>query len=421
MIKQKYSNFKRIILFFSGGLDTSFLLKFFTKENRSEIITVSFDLGGDTLETSTIKQRAKLLGAIKHIFLDVKKTFVEEYCIRAIKANAIFENAHPLSSSLSRPLMAKIGVELAKEYNCSAIMHGSNGWQNNSARFDTAIRVLSDEVEIIEPIMENNISREFEYEYLKRNGIHIEKKEDNLLSSDNNLWGREVEDGVLEFPEHEPSEKIYRLTTSPEMAPNKPEYVEIEFQRGIPTRLNSKQLSSLEIVQRLNEIGGRNGIGRHDAFEDKIIGYKMREIHESPAATILIKVHKDLETIVLPRKTLTTKNFIDQQWTELVCYGLWYHPLREQLEAFIDKVNEEITGTVKVKLYKGLIQIVGRKSPYGLYKSNLDRKLGEVFLRSPHPDRCFYDYYSFESVISNKAISKPMKNNKTARAIKKAL
>lgn len=400
MDSNKYKQFHRILLFFSGGLDTSFLLKWFTKEVGSEVITVSFDLGGDKIEIKKIEQRAKKLGSQKHLFIDAKKEFVDDYCWRAVRANAIFENAHPLSSSLSRPLMSKLGVKLARKYNCQAIMHGSNGWQNNSARFDTAIRVLADDIEIVEPVMENNISREFEYEYLKQNGLQIDKKEDNLLSSDNNLWGREIEDGVLENIEKEPNNKIYHITNSPESAPDKADYVDIEFLKGLPVRVNGKKLEPQKIVEYLNKIGGKHGVGRHDAMEDKIIGYKMREIHESPAATMLIVAHNDLETLVLPRKTLSIKNMVDLEWTELVCYGLWYHPLREELEAFIDKVNERVTGLIRMKLYKGSAKIVGRQSKHGLYKKNLNGRMEKVFSQSPYPNRNFYDYYSYEAKIS---------------------
>ena len=396
----RYKSFKKVLLFYSGGLDTSFLLKWFVEEVGSEVITASFDLGGDAIEVGTIEKRAKQLGATRFTLLDAKEQFVEEFCWRAVKANALFEGAHPLSSSLSRPLMSRLGVELARKYGCHAIVHGSNGWQNNSARFDTSMRVLADDIEVLEPIMENDVSRDFEYEYLKKRHLTIDKGEDNLLSSDNNLWGREVEDGVLEFPDREPEESIYRITSSPEAAPNKPEYVEIDFSHGVPVALNGRPQKPLAIVERLNAVGGKHGIGRYDAMEDKVIGFKMREIHESPAATLLILAHNDLETTVLPRKSLTVKNVVDLEWVELVCYGLWYHPLREELEALIDRCNRRITGSVRLKLYKGTARVVGRKSPHGLYQHNLQARLKRIYRRSPHPDRNFYDYYSYESKIA---------------------
>ncbi|MEK7572028.1 MAG: argininosuccinate synthase [Patescibacteria group bacterium] len=402
MESKKYSKHKRILLFFSGGLDTSFLLNYFTEEFHAEVITVAFDLGGDALEVSQLEQRARSLGSTKHILLDARKEFIEQYCWRAVKANALFQGMHPLSSSLSRPLMAKSGVALAKKYMCSAIMHGSNGWQNNSARFDTAIRVLSDKLEIIEPIMEQNISREFAYKYLQQKGLQIDKKEDDLFSSDNNIWGREVEDGVLDHLEEAPKEGIYRITISPEKASDQAEYVSIGFVDGAPSLVNGKKLPPLEIVTMLNTIGGKHGIGRHDALEDKNIGYKMREIHESPAATLLIQAHKDLENTVLPRRTLRMKNSIDSEWVDLACYGLWYHPLREQLETFIDEVNKRVSGVITLKLYKGNGSIVRRQSPYGLDKENLEKQDTYMFTQGRHPNRNYYDFYAYEAEIAKR-------------------
>ena len=400
MNAEQYKSFKRVLLLYSGGLDTSFLLKYFVSELNIEVYTISFDLGGCKQETEIIEKRALALGSKKHFNIKAEQTFVDEYCSKAIMSNALFRNNHPLSSSLSRPLMAKIATETAKENNCDAIMHGSNGWQNNSARFGTAIYCLSD-IKIIEPVMENNLTREFEYEYLKNNNIEIDKKEDDLLSSDNNVWGREIEDGVLEQMYVEPDEKIYKLTTALENTPNSPDYIEVEFKNGLPIKLNGLELSLLEIVKCLNTLGGRHGVGRHDALEDKIIGYKMREIHESPAATIIIQTHKDLEQLVLPQRTLKIKNTMDNEWTEMVCAGLWYHPSKEQLDTYFQKINESINGTVRIKLFKGKNQIVGRKSPSALISSEL-KEINNSKFNPTYPGRNFYDFYAYESVISSK-------------------
>ncbi|EKE19396.1 MAG: hypothetical protein ACD_9C00031G0003, partial [uncultured bacterium] len=348
-----YKQFKKILLLYSGGLDTSFLLRYFTRELGTEIITVSFDLGGDQREVSVVKERALTLGSSRHIHIDAKEEFVTDYCTRAIKANAIIAGAHPISSSLSRPLMAIHAISLAKQFDCDAIMHGSSGWQNNSARFDTAIRVNSSEIEIVEPVMEQNISRESEYEYLQLNGFVIDKKQDNLLSSDNNLWGREIEDGVLEHPDSEPDQQIYSLTLDPTKTPDTPIYITIDFEKGIPIAVDGRPFALFDILTLLNSVGGMHGVGRHDAMEDKIIGYKMREIHESPAATIIITAHRELENTVLPKKTLAIKSIMDREWTELACLGLWHHELREELEAFIDKASERVSGRVRVQLFKG--------------------------------------------------------------------
>ncbi|EKD43465.1 MAG: hypothetical protein ACD_72C00261G0002 [uncultured bacterium] len=396
---EKYKKYKKILLLYSGGLDTSFLLKYFSTELGVEVLTVAFDLGGCKNETDVIEQRAMALGSKKHFNIKADKIFVDEYCSLAIKANALFKNRHPLSSSLSRPLMAKISADIAKQNNCDGIMHGSNGWQNNSARFDTAILCLSD-IKIVEPVMENNLSREYEYDYLKKHGIEIGKKEDNLLSSDNNIWGREIEDGMLENMYSEPDENIYKLTSDINSTPNIPAYYEIEFRNGLPIKLNGLEISLLDIIKHLNYIGGKHGVGRHDALEDKIIGYKMREIHESPAATILIYAHQDLEQLVLPQRTLKIKNIIDTEWTELACFGLWYHPARKQLDAYIEKTSELLNGTVRIKLFKSNIKIVGRKSKHALIATKL-KNINETKFVGSSPNRNFYDFYAYESVIGS--------------------
>lgn len=395
---EQYRDYKKILLLYSGGLDTSFLLKYFTHELGVEVYTISFDLGGHKSETELLRERAYALGSKKHFNIKAEKTFIEKYCVPAIKANALFRNNHPLSSSLSRPLMAKIAIDVAKQNNCIAIMHGSNGWQNNSARFDTSILCLSD-IQIIEPVMENNLIREFEYNYLKKQSVEIDKKEDNLLSSDNNVWGREIEDGILEQMYTEANENIYKLTTPLENTPNTPDYIEIEFKDGLPIKLNGLELSLLEIVECLNKIGGRHGIGRYDALEDKIIGYKMREIHESPAATIIIHAHRELEQLILPQRTLKTKSIIDNEWVDLACFGLWHHPAKKALDAYINQVNQSLAGTIRIKLFKARDQIVGRKSKFALINSELENIKNKKF-KSLYPSRNFYDFYAYESVIS---------------------
>lgn len=393
--KKKYRDFEKILLFFSGGLDTCFLLKYFTQELNKEVITVSFDLGSDT--KNGLAEASKSLGTERHYSIRATEEFVKNYCFKAVKANALFYGAHPLSSSLSRPLMAKLGVDLAKQQKCSAIMHGANGWQNNSARFDNAIRALAPELEVLEPIMENHLEREIELDYLKSQGHFMEKND--TLSTDSNIWGREVEDGILENPYIEPPENIYTATASPENTPNNAEYIEIQFKQGLPVGLNTIKTEPVTLVTKLNEIGGCRGIGRHDSLEDKTIGIKMREIHESPAATILTHAHLDLERTVLSRKCLQVKSFIDMQWMDAACHGLWFHPLREQLDCFIDKSNEKVSGVVRMKLFKGTTSVVGRKSVHSLDRKNTSSLL--KFSRLNGPERNYYDYSSLETRLSH--------------------
>lgn len=379
-----YAKFKRILLLFSGGLDTSFLVKFFSLELKCEVITVSFNLSGS--KSNGLRKKALSLGAKEHIEMEATEEFLNEYCLFALKANARHNGAHPLSSSLSRPLMAKLAVKLACQLNCDAVMHGSSGWQNNPARFNNAFRALSKKVEVLTPILDLNIKREDEFEYLKFKGVVIEKKEDDLYSSDENIWSREIEDGNLENHTFEVSNEVYKFTNSIEDSPNFPEFVEIEFKHGTPVSLNGEKLPFIEIVKKLNQTGGLHGVGRFDFFEDRVSGVKMREIHESPAAHILILAHKDLENTLLPKRLLSVKNYVDQIWSETVCFGFWYHPLKKALDAFIEKSNEKINGGVRVKLYKGNPIVVARK----VELLNLSPDNAQIPLRN------FFDIYSVE-------------------------
>jgi len=358
-----------ILLAYSGGLDTSVLVKWIQQKYDADVITLTVDVGQqDDLEA--IEKRAKSLGVKKHYSIDAKKEFVTNHVFPAIKANALYEGKYPVSTALARPLIVSKMVKIAEEEGITAVAHGCTGKGNDQVRFDITIKSLAPHLKIIAPVREWGLTRDEETKFAKANRIQVSPLA-NPYSIDQNLWGRSIECGVLEDPSHEPPEEIFEWTAPPEKAPDKPQYVIIEFECGIPCAINGEHLDPVGLVQTLNKIAGKHGVGRIDHMEDRLVGIKSREVYECPAATVLLETHKDLEKMVLTRHEVLFKQQIDAQWTFLVYTGLWMDPLREDLEAFIDKTQERVCGEVQVKLYKGGFQVVGRSSPVSLYDLNL--------------------------------------------------
>ena len=358
-----------IVLAYSGGLDTSILVKWLQQKYNADIITVTLNAGRQK-DLKIFEEKAKKLGAKKHYSIDGRKEFVTEYVFPAIKANALYEGKYPLSSALTRPLIVKKMVEIANKEGATALAHGCTGKGNDQVRFDVTIRSLAPHLKIIAPVREWGMTRVQEIEYAKKNGIPIPHLSDPY-SIDENLWGKAIECGPLENPQNEPSEEIFEWTISPEKAPDKPEYVTITFKDGVPTALNGKSLEPVTLIETLNDIAGKNGVGRIDHIEDRLVGIKSREVYECPAATVILEAHKDLEKMVLTRHEVLFKQQIDAEWTFLVYTGLWMDPLREDLEAFINKTQERVNGEVKVKLYKGGLRVVGRSSPMSIYDAKI--------------------------------------------------
>ncbi|HEY4674922.1 MAG TPA: argininosuccinate synthase [Candidatus Bathyarchaeia archaeon] len=358
-----------IVLAYSGGLDTSILVKWLQQKYNADIITVTLNAGRQK-DLKIFEEKAKKLGAKKHYSIDGRKEFVTEYVFPAIKANALYEGKYPLSSALTRPLIVKKMVEIANKEGATALAHGCTGKGNDQVRFDVTIRSLAPHLKIIAPVREWGMTRVQEIEYAKKNGIPIPHLSDPY-SIDENLWGKAIECGPLENPQNEPLEEIFEWTTSPEKAPDKPEYVTITFKDGVPTALNGKSLEPVTLIETLNDIAGKNGVGRIDHIEDRLVGIKSREVYECPAATVILEAHKDLEKMVLTRHEVLFKQQIDAEWTFLVYTGLWMDPLREDLEAFINKTQERVNGEVKVKLYKGGLRVVGRSSPMSIYDAKI--------------------------------------------------
>jgi argininosuccinate synthase len=357
------------VLAYSGGLDTSVMIKWLQEKYKAEVITVTVNVGQPE-NFREIEEKANNLGVLKHYSIDAKKEFATDYIFPAIKANALYEGKYPISTTLSRPLIVKKMAEIAEKHGATALAHGCTGKGNDQVRFDISIGALAPDLKIIAPVREWNMTRDEEIKYAKVHGIPVSTAA-KKYSIDQSIWGRSIECGVLEDASKEPPEDAYEWTTAPEKAPDKPEYVTITFKAGVPVALNKEALAPLQLIEKLNKTAGKHGVGRIDHIEDRMVGIKSREIYECPAATVLLEAHKDLEKMVMTRHEVLFKQQIDAQWTFLVYAGLWLDPLREDLTAFIDKSQENVNGEVRVKLYKGGLQVVGRSSPMSLYDQNL--------------------------------------------------
>jgi len=379
---------EKIVLAYSGGLDTSVAIRWIQEKYSADVVTVTVDVGQQE-DLAKVERNSKTVGAVRHYSIDAKEEFVKDYIHPAVKANALYMGKYPLSTALARPLIVKKLVEVARKEDATAVAHGSTGKGNDQVRFDVSAKALAPELKIVAPIREWNLSRDEEIKYAERNGIPIPVSLNSPYSIDQNLWGRSIECGVLEDPAKEPPEEIYEWTVSPEKAPAEPERVSVGFEKGVPVTVNETKTSPLELVQRLNAKAGSHGIGRIDHMEDRLVGIKSRECYECPAATLLLEAHKELEKTVLTRHELQFKQQVEAQWAFLVYAGLWMEPLREDLDAFIDMTQERVTGEVKLKLYKGSATVVSRSSPLSLYDANLatynvgttfDQKWSEGFI-----------------------------------------
>jgi argininosuccinate synthase len=361
---------EKIVLAYSGGLDTSVAIRWLKETKNLDVVTLTVDLG-QAEDLQAIQEKSRQIGATNHHTIKAEKEFVEDYVYPAIKANALYERKYPISTALARPLIAQKLVETAHAENATSVAHGCTGKGNDQVRFEVAIRSQDPTLKIIAPMREWNLSREEEIRYANKNGIPVPADLDNPYSVDQNLWGRSIECGILEDPSAEPPADIYEWTSSQEQAPNEPTYVTIAFDNGIPVAVNDRPMPPVEIIRELNLKGGKHGVGRIDHLEDRLVGIKSREIYECPAATILIEAHRELEKTVLTRHEVWFKETIDAEWARLVYTGLWNDPFKEDLDAFIEKTQERATGSVRLKLYKGSAQIVARSSPLSLYDTDL--------------------------------------------------
>lgn len=363
---------KKIVLAYSGGLDTSVILHWLKEKYKAEVIAFTADLGqgGDSLEK--IKKKAERTGASKAYVKDLQEEFVLDYVFPTLKADALYQGKYPLATALARPLIAKELVNIAEIEGADAIAHGCTGKGNDQVRFEVTARAMNPQIKILAPVREWEFtSRDEEIEYANVHNIPLEAKEGRTYSIDRNLWGISVECGPLEDAWQEPLDDSFQIVTNPEKSPSKPTYLEIEFEQGTPVKLNGEKHSPVKLIQILNEIGGENGVGRIDVIEDRLVGIKSREIYEAPAALILYQAHRELESLTLDKDVLQFKPVVSNRYAELVYNGLWQSPLREALDKFTEETQKWVTGLVRVKLFKGSCQVVGRKSPVSLYDVKL--------------------------------------------------
>lgn len=365
------ADIKKVVVAYSGGLDTSIILSWIKETYNAEVIACCVNVGQDK-EVVGLKEKAKRTGASKCYVIDAKKEFVTDYIFPAIKANALYENRYLLGTSLARPVIAKKIVEIAKKEKADAICHGATGKGNDQVRFELGFKALMPEAKIIAPWRIWDIkSRNDAIDYAKKRGIPVPVTKAKPYSSDANLWHISYEGGVLEDTENEWDEDMFQMTVSAKDAPNRATYVKIDFVKGIPVAINGKSFDPVSLVQKLNEVAGANGIGRIDIIENRLVGMKSRGVYEAPAATLLYFAHNELESMTIDRDTAHYKELIAHKYAELAYNGLWFNPLREALDAFIDVTQKYVTGSVTVKLYKGNMQVVSRKAKNPLYWEEL--------------------------------------------------
>lgn len=359
-----------VILAYSGGLDTSVAIPWLKENYNAEVITVTADLGQDSVDND-LKEKAHKAGALRSYIIDGKDTFIDEFVWPSLRASAIYEGQYPLATALGRPLIARYLVEIALKEGGTAIAHGCTGKGNDQVRIDVGVATLAPQLRIIAPAREWGMDREQEIEYGEKRGLQLPVTRKSLYSIDENIWGRSIESGPLEDPWHEPPEEIYSWTRSITQAPDEPTYVEIDFIKGVPVALDGKSLSGVDLVTKLNSLAGSNGIGRLDHLENRLIGIKSREVYESPAAIVLHLSHAALETLTLVKEQQRFKAFASQQYSDMVYNGLWYSSHRRDLDVYISSTQEYVTGKIRVKLQKGSCVVVGRSSPNALYDYEL--------------------------------------------------
>ncbi|MHB8602076.1 MAG: argininosuccinate synthase [Nitrosotalea sp.] len=391
----------KAVLAFSGGLDTSVVIKYLQEKHNLDVITVTVDVGQED-NLKKISAKAKSLGVLKHYNIDARQEFVDDFIFPAIKANALYQKKYCLATALARPLIAQKVVEIAKKENASALAHGCTGKGNDQVRFDVTYRSGSS-LPIIAPIRDLNLTRDVELKYAKKHNIPIDTTA-KKFSIDQNLWGRAIEGGDMEDAFSEPPDDAFIWVKTKDL-PEKPQYIEIKFENGIPVAADGKRMKSIELIKYINKKAGANGVGIVDHIEDRVVGIKSREVYETPGATCIIEAHTDLEKMVLTKHELKFKAMVDTEWSWLAYSGLWQDPLRSDLDMFINTTQKRVSGTVKLKMFKGSLRVVGRKSEYSLYSHDLatygagstfDQTLGKGFV----------ELWGLQSTEANKLLKK---------------
>ncbi len=361
---------EKVVLAYSGGLDTSVAVRWLKEERGYDIIALTVDVGMDR-DRETLQSRALAAGAEKFVWRDAREAFLREYAFRALRAGAVYQGHYPLATALSRPLIARLLVDVAREEGARAVAHGCTGKGNDQVRFDVSVQALAPDLRIVAPVREWDMDREREIEYAQRHGIPVPVTRASPYSVDVNLWGRSVECGPLEDPWQEPPEDAFEWTRPLDRTPDAPAYVEVTFEQGVPVALDGREMGPVELVSALNALAGEHGVGRIDMLEDRLVGIKSREVYEAPAAVALLAAHEALEQMTLSRDQRRFKARVAQEYAELVYNGLWFSRHRQDLDAYVASTQRHVTGTVRLKLHKGRAVAVGRKSPRSLYDFSL--------------------------------------------------
>ena len=372
----------KVVLAYSGGLDTSAAIPWIKEKYQMDVIAVTVDVGNER-DFSVIKQKAEKVGAVKALVIDAKELFVRNFLFPALQADALYEGQYPLATALSRPLIARLMVDAARAEGAAAVAHGCTGKGNDQVRIEVSVNALAPDLAIIAPAREWGMTREETINYARRYDIPVPVTVASPYSIDENLWGRSIECGVLEDPWVEPPEDAFAWTKSPDASPDSPGYVEIGFEKGIPVTLDGKKMGGIALIQKLNELAGSHGVGRVDHVENRLVGIKSREIYEAPAATVLLQAHQALQAMTLSKEQLRFKQKVAAEYADLIYNGLWFTSLHQDLAAYVRSSQRFVTGTVRLKLYKGNSRVVGRKSPSSLYSHGLATyDKGDVFDQS---------------------------------------
>jgi argininosuccinate synthase len=392
----------RVLLLYSGGLDTSVMLKWIQDSYGAEVVCLTVNLGQPGEDYGVIEGKALALGALECHVVDAREAFAREYLAPAIRANALYGGGYPLFTALGRPLIAKLAVEHARAAGCDTVAHGCTGKGNDQVRIEATVATLAPELKVIAPVRSWQMGREEEIAYAREHGIPIKSHpphgtEATPYSIDDNLWGRSSEGRWIEDLEHAPEDDVFQLVTRPEQAPDEPETLELGFEAGLPVSLDGERLGLVELIERVAEIAARHGVGIIDHIEDRIVGLKVRDIYEAPAAAVILPAHEDLERLVCTIHQNQFKPQLDRQWAYLVYAGLWWEPLREDLDSYMARVNERVTGTIGVKLYKGHARVVTRSSPNAVYDASLASftESGGLFSQTASPG--FIELWSLQS------------------------
>ena len=393
----------RVLLLYSGGLDTSVMLKWIQDEYDAEVVALTVNLGQPGEDYDVVRGKAVQLGAVAAEVVDAREEFARDFVAPAIKANAIYGLAYPLFTALGRPLIAKLAVEYARRHGCDTIAHGCTGKGNDQVRIEATVLTLAPELKVIAPVRGWQMGREEEIAYARQHGIPIKGgAEQTPYSIDDNLWGRSSEGRWIEDLEHAPDDDVFQLVTRPELAPDEPQVVEVQFERGVPVALDGERLGLVELLNRAAELGARHGVGIVDHIEDRIVGLKVRDIYEVPAAAILLPAHAELERLVCTIHQNQFKGELDRKWAYLVYAGLWWEPLRSDVDAYMDHVNELVTGTIGMKLFKGHARVVTRASPNAVYDAALAtfETSGGLFSQQASPG--FIELWSLQSRMAHR-------------------